>query len=89
VQFESRPGDTELGRLVDSTIWINEMHPAFVRAAASRSTGYHTALTVALALAPLAVAASEEHAFVTQFLAHWGGADRTKPGRRAKGRKKR
>ncbi|MEX2660413.1 MAG: ATP-binding protein [Vicinamibacterales bacterium] len=89
VQFESRPGDTELGRLVDSTIWINEAHPAFVRAAASRSTGYHTALTVALALAPLAVAASEEHAFVTQFLAHWGGADRAKPARRAKGRKKR
>jgi hypothetical protein len=88
VQFESRPGDTELGRLVDSTIWINEAHPAFVRAAASRSTGYHTALTVALALAPLAVAASEEHAFVTQFLAHWGGADRAKPARRAKGGKK-
>jgi hypothetical protein len=89
VQFESRHGDTELGRLVDSTIWINEAHPAFMRAAASRSTGYHTALTVALAIAPLAVAASEEHAFVTQFLAHWGGADRAKPARRARGRKKR
>jgi hypothetical protein len=88
VQFESRPGDTELGRLVDSTIWINEAHPAFVRAAASRSAGYHTALTVALALAPLAVAASEEHAFVTQFLAHWGGAGRAKPARRARARKK-
>lgn len=27
VQFESRPGDPELGRLVDSTIWINDAHP--------------------------------------------------------------
>jgi uncharacterized protein (DUF2461 family) len=89
VQYESRAGDSELGRLVDSTILINEAHPAFVRAAASRSTGYHTALTVALALAPLAVAASEEHAFVTQFLAHWGGADRAKPARRTTSRKKR
>lgn len=26
-QFESRPGEMELGRLVDSTIWINDAHP--------------------------------------------------------------
>ena len=33
----------------------------------------HVALSVALALAPLAVEAAGEHAFTTQFLAHWGG----------------
>jgi hypothetical protein len=74
VQFESRPGDLELGRLVDSTIWINLAHPAYTRAEASRSLGYHTALVVALALAPLAVEARDEHTFVTQFLAHWGSS---------------
>ena len=77
VQFESRPGDSELGRLVDSTIWINDAHPAFTRATASRSLGYHTALAVALALAPLAVETPDEHAFITQFLAHWGSAHAT------------
>jgi hypothetical protein len=74
VQFEPRPDDVELARLVDSTIWINDAHPAYRRAAASRSLGYHTALAVALALAPLAVEARDEHTFITQFLAHWGGA---------------
>ena len=74
LQFESRPGDPELGRLIDSTMWINDAHPAFTRALASRSLGYHTALAVALALAPLAVDARDEHAFITQFLTHWGGA---------------
>ena len=74
VQFESRPGELELGRLVDSTIWINDAHPAYTRAVESRSLGYHTALTVALALAPLAVEPSHEHSFLTQFLAQWGGA---------------
>src|SRR5439155_14557524 len=74
VQTESRPVDLELTRLVESTIWINDPHPAYVRALASRSLGYHTALAVALALAPLAVEACDEHAFITQFLAHWGGA---------------
>jgi hypothetical protein len=82
VQFESRPDDAELGRLVDSTIWINEAHPAYIRATASRSSGYHNALTVALALAPLAVGPAGEHAFITQFLAHWGGAHGATPRRK-------
>jgi len=43
VQFESRLGDPELGRLVESTVWVNEAHPAYRRAAASRSEGYHVA----------------------------------------------
>jgi Histidine kinase-, DNA gyrase B-, and HSP90-like ATPase len=88
VQFESRPGDTELGRLVDSTIWINEAHPAYTRATASRSTGYHIALSVALALAPLAVETRDEHAFITQFLALWGGAQGGGPGTRRRRRKR-
>ena len=88
VQFESRPGDLELARLVDSTVWINDAHPAFVRATGSRSIGYHTALAVALALAPLAVEPVEEHGFITQFLAHWGGAQtRPRRSRRRAGRK--
>lgn len=75
VQCESRPGDPELGRLIDSTIWINDAHPAYTRAVASRSLGYHHALAVALALAPLAVEPSQEHPFITQFLSQWGGAE--------------
>ncbi len=74
IQFESRPDDPELGRLVESTVWVNDVHPAYRRAAASRAEGYHIALTVALALATLAVEPSEAHRFVTSFLAHWGEA---------------
>jgi hypothetical protein len=74
VQFEERHGDPELGRLVESTVVVNRAHPAYQRAAASRSEGYHIALSVALALAPLAVEAAGEHAFVTAFLSRWGEA---------------
>jgi hypothetical protein len=88
VQFESRPESVEPGRLVDSTIWINDAHPAYTRAAASRSTGYHTALAVALALAPLAVEPHDEHGFITQFLAHWGGAQAATGRRRRRGEKR-
>lgn len=72
IQFEARPDDAEIGRLRESTVWVNEAHPAYRRAIASRSEGYHLALAVALALAPLAVEPAGEHAFVTAFLSRWG-----------------
>ncbi len=74
IRFESLEGDPDLGRLVESTVVINDTHPAYRRAVASRSEGYHIALTVSLALARLAVPAAEEHEFVTAFLTHWGEA---------------
>ncbi len=81
IQFEARPGDPEIGRLRESTVWVNEAHSAYKRAVASRSEGYHLALAVALALAPLAVEAAGEHAFVTAFLDRWGAALETSGGR--------
>jgi hypothetical protein len=81
IQFEHRPGDPELGRLVESTVWVNEAHPAYRRAAASRSEGYHVAVAAAMALASLAVEPPKEHAFVTAFLASWGAALDRKRGR--------
>jgi len=74
IQFESHEGDPDLGRLIESTVVINDAHPAYRRAVASRSEGYHIALAVALALARLAVPPAEEHEFVTSFLIRWGEA---------------
>ncbi len=74
IRFESHEGDPDPGRLVESTVVINDAHPAYRRAAASRSEGYHIALAVALALARLAVPPAEEHEFVTAFLIRWGEA---------------
>ena len=39
VQFEERPDDRELGRLVESIVLINQAHPAYKRAVASRAEG--------------------------------------------------
>lgn len=74
IRFESHEGDPDLGRLVESTVVINDTHPAYCRALASRSEGYHIALAVAFALARLAVPPAEEHEFVTSFLIRWGEA---------------
>jgi hypothetical protein len=74
IDFESRADDPSLGRLVESTIWVNEAHPAYLRAVVSRSQGYHLALTVAMTLAPLAVEPAQVHEFITTFLERWGEA---------------
>ncbi len=87
IQFEDRPGDPELGRLVESTVFVNEAHPAYRRAAASRSEGYHIALAVALALSPLAAEKASEHDFVTAFLSRWGEALRPLKGSRGRRRR--
>jgi hypothetical protein len=88
IQFSARPEDAELARLIDATVWVNDAHPAYRRAAAPRSEGYHVALAVALALGPLAVEPAREHAFVTAFLASWGEALERR-GRRAHRRARR
>ena len=81
LEFESRPEDASLGRLVESTVFVNDAHPAYLRAAASRAEAYHLALTVALSLAPLAAEPAQAQEFVTTFLSRWGEAVE-RPGRR-------
>jgi hypothetical protein len=72
IEFEDLPENSKLGRVVESTIWINRAHPAYRRALASRAIGYHIALAVAMAIAPLAVESANEHMFITAFLSRWG-----------------
>lgn len=90
IQFEDRPDDPEVARLVESTVWVNAAHPAYRRAVASRSEGYHVALATGMALATLAVEPAKEHAFLTAFLAAWGEAvERRTPRDRAARRTRR
>jgi Histidine kinase-, DNA gyrase B-, and HSP90-like ATPase len=84
IDFEDQRDRPELGRLVESTIWVNTAHPAYARAVASRAEGYHVALTVGLSLAPLAAEPGKSQEFLTEFLARWGdalGRDRRRRGR--------
>jgi len=74
IAFESRGPDAELARLVESTVRVNDAHPAYRRALAARSDGYHIALGVAMALAPLAAEPAAAHRFITAFLRRWGEA---------------
>ena len=93
IDFEERPDSHDLGRLVESTVLVNTAHPAYLRAVASRSEGYHAALTVGMALAAVAVEPAGTQAFLTTFLARWGeavGRDRRRrqprpPGRGVRG----
>jgi hypothetical protein len=84
IQFDDRADDANLGRLVESTVWVNRAHPAYCRALTSRSIGYHIALAVAMSLAPLAVEPAQQSQFLLTFLTRWGEAiDRPGTRRRA------
>jgi hypothetical protein len=72
IRFAERHDDPELARLIESTVWVNEAHPAWRRAVRARAEGYHIALSVAMSLAPLAVEPAGAHAFITTFLERWG-----------------
>jgi hypothetical protein len=74
IRFEHRPDDLTLGRLIESTVFVNDAHPAYRRAVASRAEGYHIALSVAAALAPLTVEPADAQGFISAFLARWGEA---------------
>jgi hypothetical protein len=88
IDFEERADSAELGRLVESTVLVNTAHPAYMRAVASRSEGYHAALAVGMALAAVAVEPSGAQGFLTTFLARWGEAvSRDRRRRQPKGRK--
>jgi hypothetical protein len=91
VDFEEQPESHALGRLVESTVLVNTAHPAYLRAVASRSDGYHAALTVAMALADVAVEPLERQGFVSVFLARWGeaiGRDRRRRQPQARSRRR-
>jgi hypothetical protein len=66
---------------VESTVWVNDAHPAYRRAVQSRSEGYHLALAVAMALAPLTVEPPQAHGFVTAFMTRWGEESAPRRGR--------
>lgn len=78
IRFESLSGDDRLGRLIESTVWVNDAHPAYHRAVASRAEGYHLAVTVASALARHAVEPQQAQEFVDAFLARWGEPPQSK-----------
>jgi len=84
IEFEARPDDPELARLVESTVRVNEAHPAYRRLVGARALEYHVAVSTAMALAPLAVEALDQHEFITEFLARWGTARDGRKGRRSK-----
>jgi hypothetical protein len=74
IRLESLEDELALARLVESTVWVNDRHPAYRRAVASRAEAYHIALAVAAALAPLAVEPHQAQRFISTFLARWGEA---------------
>ncbi len=72
ISFENAPERKELGWLVENTIWINEGHPAYRRAADSAAENYHLLLSVAWVLSCYLENEKSPQDFINRFLSSWG-----------------
>ena len=72
IEFERRPESDDISRLERSTIWVNQSHPAYIRATSTHSTGYHLAVAAATALASVAAGPEGYDRFLASFLMEWG-----------------
>ena len=70
--FLEDPARSELGWLMDSTIWINKSHSAYVKAANTHSENYHIILCVAWVLSNFLETEKSPLAFLNEFLRIWG-----------------
>jgi hypothetical protein len=72
IGFEEAPERSELGWLVENTIWINRAHPAYRKATNSGNESYHTVLSVVWVLLGHLDDRHSAQRFISQFLSGWG-----------------
>ncbi|MBI4063640.1 MAG: ATP-binding protein [Elusimicrobia bacterium] len=75
--FTEEPTRKELGWLVDNTLWINQSHPAYLKAKALGLEGYHKAFTIAWVLAGYVETEKSQREFLNRFLELWGRTTQT------------
>ena len=72
IAYESDPGREELGWLREGTLWINEAHPAFQRAASTGALEYHVIVSAGWALLGY-IEPDKRPEFMNKVLTGWGG----------------
>ena len=72
IAFTDAPGRSEMGWLVESTLWVNRAHPAYRRAARRGWEAYHVIVTVAAVLAGHVEPGRPPQEFMSRFLSLWG-----------------
>lgn len=72
IGFEDNPDRDDLGWLMENTIWINKVHPAYQRAMDSEAENYHIVLSVAWVLSGYLEGEKSPQVFINRFLSSWG-----------------
>lgn len=71
IGFEKNPSQIDLARVVKNTIWVNTLHPAYLKSHRENSEEYHIFLCVAWALSQFIEEDRSPQEFISQFLASW------------------
>jgi hypothetical protein len=70
--FDDAPRRSEMGWLVENTIWINRAHPAYQKAVGAGHENYHVVLSVVWVLLGHLEDRHSAQEFISQFLRGWG-----------------
>ncbi len=72
IGFEDAPERTDLGWLLENTLWINRAHPAYQKAVAAGHEQYHVVLSVVWVLLGHLDDQHSAQQFIGEFLFGWG-----------------
>jgi hypothetical protein len=72
IGFETRTAKDSLARMVENKIWINNSHPAYLKAKQENLDDYHIIFCVALTLSSFLETKHSPQEFINDFLSAWG-----------------
>ncbi|MEK7664952.1 MAG: ATP-binding protein [Patescibacteria group bacterium] len=77
IGFENRSVKDPVARMLENKIWINNFHPAYIKAKQENLEEYHIILSVALTLSSFLEDKHLPQKFINDFLSVWGAGGKT------------
>ncbi len=72
IGFEKRGAIDPIARMMENRIWINNSHPAYLKAKEERLDNYHIVFSTALTLSSFLEDSHSPEKFINDFLSAWG-----------------
>lgn len=77
IGFEERGEKEALARMVENKIWLNTLHPAYLKSQKQGFEQYHILFSVAWVLSNFLEDNRSPQTFINNFLASWGKSEKT------------
>lgn len=76
IGFEEKGEAEPLARMMENQVWVNTLHPAYLKAKKEEAEGYHVLFCVAWVLSNFLETGSSPQDFINDFLSSWGRSEK-------------